>query len=89
MHERPPETGTNHQLLRQIPKQSKADVVIDHVPDFRPWHAMPNLFCEFVPVMKPLERSLLLDVGEVMIPLKFGDQRDPPCSKGQRRQQTH
>ena len=65
-----------------LAEKSEADFVFDYVADDRP----PNIFVLFLPefmaVMPALERPLVLDVGEVMVPFELGDARNPLGTHG-------
>ncbi len=74
--------AADEEFLRESTQPAKAHIVINYVTNYRPRHAVSHLRDKFVTVMETLEWPLLLNVREMMIPLKLGDQCDPLRAKG-------
>ncbi len=58
-------------------QKSEADFVFNHLADERPGNPCARFRSEFVTVMPALEWTLVLHVGEVMMPFELGDACDP------------
>ena len=68
--------------LGQPAKRTESNRIFDLIPDDRALDSAPCLGDKFVAVPPALERSLWLDVREVMIPFKLRDPSDPARSEG-------
>ena len=64
-------------VLRDVPEESQADFIVDQVADDGAVDSVARDGCELMPMVPAFERALLLYIGEVVIPLEFGDVRDP------------
>jgi len=71
--------------IRDAPQKAKAYLVVDHVADERPVNAATSFRNKFVAMMPALERTFILHVGEMVIPLKLGDAGDPLGAHRQKR----
>jgi hypothetical protein len=65
---------------------AEADFVFDLVADERSGNAVAGFGAEFVAVMPGFEWTLVLYVGEVMVPFEFCDAGDPRGAQGQKRE---
>jgi hypothetical protein len=85
MRERGLHLVADEQRLRDLTQESKTDFVFDAVAYQGTADAVSSLHGKFVPMQPAPERSLHLDIGEVMIPLKFCNAGSPPPTEGKRR----
>lgn len=69
-------------------QESKSDIVIDHIAHERAACAVAAFRAEFVTMMPALERTFLLHVGEITIPLEFSNACDPLGSNRESRKET-
>ena len=70
--------------LRYSAQQTETDLVPNDVAYRCPVNSITHFGRKFMPVVKTLERALLLRVGEVVIPLEFGNNCDPLHPEGQK-----
>lgn len=82
MRKRPLQLMADEKLLRQFAQQAEAYFVVDQVANDSAIHAVPSFRKKFVAMVEALEGSLLLHIGEMMIPFEFSDQRNPLRTNG-------
>ena len=83
MGERSPHLSGDEEFFGKRAEESESRFVFDDIANQRARHSAAGLRDEFVPVLPAAERAFSLDVGEMMVPLEFGDDRDPGCAEGQ------
>ena len=64
-------------ILRPLAADAKSNFIADHIAHDCSVHAISPHRGEFMPMMKGLERSLLLHVGEMVIPFETNHLRYP------------
>jgi hypothetical protein len=74
---------TDKARLHDLIQGTKADFVLNFIANYGALHAVPHLRNQFVTVMPAFERSLHLDVDEVVIPCKFCDPGNPAPAEGE------
>ena len=65
------------EVLRDRTEESEANFIFDQVADDGAVDSVARDGCELMPMVPGFEWALLLYVGEVVIPLEFGDVGDP------------
>ena len=65
------------EVLRDRAEESEADFIFDQVADDGAVDSVAGDGCELMPMVPGFEWALLLYIGEVVIPLEFGDVGDP------------
>lgn len=65
------------EVLGDRTEESEADFIFDQVADDGAVDCIARDGCELMPMVPGFEWALLLYVGEVVIPLEFGDVGDP------------
>src|SRR5271165_206154 len=78
--------AADENCVRDRPQEAEPNFIVDHVADQRSGDACASLRLKFVAMMPELEWTFVLHVGEVMVPLEFGDARDPLCAQRQERE---
>src|ERR1700721_3032868 len=71
------QAGRDENPLGQIAQWSEARVVFNQVAHSCPTRAFSHLHRKLVTMLESLEWSFFLYVGEVVVPFKFNNQRDP------------
>jgi hypothetical protein len=71
----------DEQLLDQIAEDSEPNRILDQIPDHGSLDTITILGPKLVAVMPTAERTLNLDVREVVIPFEFGDAGRPSGSE--------
>src|SRR5258708_31128372 len=65
------------EVLRDRAEESEADFIFDQVADDGAVDSIARYGCELMPMVPGFEWTLLLYIGEVVVPLEFGDVGDP------------
>ncbi len=78
--------AANEQRVRNCTQNVESYFVVDDIADACARSSIANLSRKFMAVMPALEGASFLHVGEVMVPFKFGDARDPLGPKRQERE---
>jgi hypothetical protein len=73
------------EVLRDRAEESEADFIFDQVADDGAVDSVARDGCELMPMVPGFEWALFLYIGEVVIPLEFGDVGDPLHLDGQKR----
>lgn len=76
------QAGRDEQFLSQISQRTETGVVFDCISNHRPAYAVSHFNKKFVAMLEALEWSFPLDVGEMMIPFKLCNQRNPLRADG-------
>lgn len=77
--------ATDKEGIDDISQKTEGDHILDGVAHQRPGYSCTRFRAELVTVMPALEGTLVLHIGEVIIPFEFGDARDPPRADRQKR----
>jgi len=78
--------AADEECVRDRPEEAEANLVINDIADDGSGNATARLGAKLVAVMPALERALVLNVSEIMIPFEFGDARDPARAQGKERE---
>ena len=68
---------SNEERVCERPQRTVSNLVFDCIADYSAIDSVAVLRQKFVTVMPALERSFLLHVGKVVVPLEFGDAGNP------------
>ena len=76
---------TDEERIPDGSKKSESNLIIDLVADESAFDVRARFVHELVTVMPGLEGAFFLYIGEVVVPLEFGDAGDPFGSDGEKR----
>jgi hypothetical protein len=88
LRERIPQPSLEEKPIRHCFQWSHPKLVLNHILDQRPAHALARVHHKLVPMVPALEWTFLLYVGEVMVPFEFSDACDPGHAQRKKREEA-